>query len=205
VFPKSDEPGSGLVFFALAAAFAASGVAALIDQTVWQRMLGIFAGSDAVTAAIVVGAFLLGLGLGSLAAGLFADRLGPARAACGFAACEVGIGLFGLLSKPFLYDFVALRLGPWVDDRLAIFLVCFAGLLLPTFLMGCSLPLLARAAVTGIAGAARRIGLLYGLNTAGAGLGALFGGWWLIGTVGFETALWVAAGAPEMTGSQYST
>jgi spermidine synthase len=195
MFPESGRnSGGGFGFPALALAFAASGVSALIDQTVWQRMLGIFAGSDAVTAAIVVGAFLLGLGLGSLAAGLFADRLGPARAAYAFAACEVGIGLFALLSKPFLYDFVALRLGPWVDNRPLIFLLCFAGLLLPTFLMGCSLPLLARAAVTGLAGAARRIGFLYGVNTAGAGLGALFGGWWLIGTFGFEAALWVAAG-----------
>jgi spermidine synthase len=178
---------------ALAAAFTASGLAALIDQTVWQRMLGIFAGSDAVTAAIVVGAFLLGLGLGSLVAGLWSDRLGARRAALAFAACEVGIALFALLSKPFLYDFVALQLGPSVDSRLVIFLVCFGGLLLPTFLMGCSLPFLARAAVSGIDGAARRIGLLYGLNTAGAGAGALIGGWWLAGTLGFVGALWVAA------------
>lgn len=63
-------------FLALCAAFFLSGFAALIDQIVWQRMLGLFAGSDAVTAALVVGAFLLGLGLGSLAAGLVTDRLG---------------------------------------------------------------------------------------------------------------------------------
>lgn len=188
------EASSRWLFLALGAAFAASGISALIDQTVWQRMLGIFAGSDTVTAAIVVGAFLLGLGLGSLASGPLADRLGPSRAALAFAMCEIGIGLFALLSKPFLYDLVALQLGPWVNNRALVFLVCFAGLLLPTFLMGCSLPLLARAAVTGVEGAARRIGLLYGLNTAGAGIGALFGGWWLIGTAGFEIALWVAAG-----------
>lgn len=179
---------------ALGTAFFASGAAALIDQTVWQRMLGIFAGSDAVTAAIVVGAFLLGLGLGSLFAGLSADRLPPRRAAMAFALCEVGIGLFALLSKPFLYDLVAMRLGPAVGSRLVIFLVCFAGLLLPTFLMGCSLPLLARAAVRGVAGAAARIGWLYGLNTVGAGIGALAAGWWLAGLIGFAGALIVSAG-----------
>ena len=43
-----------------------SGFAALMCQIVWQRMLGIFAGSDVVSAALVVGAFLAGLGLGSI-------------------------------------------------------------------------------------------------------------------------------------------
>lgn len=178
---------------ALGISFLASGVAALIDQTVWQRMLGIFAGSDAVTAAIVVGAFLMGLGLGSLFASVGVDRLSARRAALAFALCEVGIAVFAVLSKPFLYDLVALHIGPLVQSRLVIFLVSFAGLLVPTFLMGCSLPLLSRAAVSGLAGAARRIGFLYGVNTIGAGAGALLGGWWLAGTYGFVTSLWISA------------
>ena len=45
----------------LAVAFFASGFAALLCQIVWQRMLGIFAGSDTISAALVVGAFLAGL------------------------------------------------------------------------------------------------------------------------------------------------
>ena len=66
---------------ALSVGFFASGFAALLYQVIWQRMLGLFAGSDAVTAALVVGAFLAGLGLGSLLAGFVADRLNPRRAA----------------------------------------------------------------------------------------------------------------------------
>lgn len=178
---------------ALAAAFLASGFAALIDQTVWQRILGVFAGSDAVTAAIVVGAFLMGLGLGSLAAGLVADRLSARQAAFAFIGCEVGVAIFTLLSKPFLYDWLALQIGPEVKSQFLIFLISFGGMLLPTFLMGCSLPFLSRAAVTGLEGAAQRIGLLYGLNTLGAGVGALAAGWWLAGTFGFEITLWIAA------------
>ena len=50
----------------LATAFFFSGFGALLCQVVWQRMLGIFAGSDTVSAALVVGAFLAGLGLGSI-------------------------------------------------------------------------------------------------------------------------------------------
>lgn len=182
-----------VAFLALCAAFFLSGFAALIDQIVWQRMLGLFAGSDAVTAALVVGAFLLGLGLGSLASGAFADRLSMRHALIGFVLCEIGIGLFALGSRAFLYDFVVQVIGPLVPNRWGIFTVCFAGILIPTMLMGASLPLLAKAAISSLEDAALRIGWLYGLNTLGAGLGALLGGWWLIGTLGYENSLRVAA------------
>src|SRR4028119_1362836 len=49
----------------LGVAFFCSGFAALLCQIVWQRMLGIFAGSDSISAALVVGAFLGGLGVGA--------------------------------------------------------------------------------------------------------------------------------------------
>jgi MFS family permease len=158
-------------------AFFASGFAALLCQVVWQRMLGVFAGSDTVSAALVVGAFLLGLGLGSILGARVADRLSPARALLGFALCESGVAIFALLSKPFLYDFLAIGLAGVVDAPAVVFALCFAGLVLPTTLMGASLPLLSRAVATSIDTVAQRIGWLYGLNTLGAGLGALLGGW----------------------------
>jgi hypothetical protein len=156
-------------------------------------MLGIFAGSDTVSAALVVGAFLMGLGLGSLAGAKLADRLPPARALAGFALCEAGVAGFALLSKPFLYDLLAVGLAGVVDAPAAVFALCFAGLVLPTTLMGASLPLLARAVATSLDTVAERIGWLYGLNTLGAGAGALVGGWLLVGNLGFVGSLAVAA------------
>lgn len=178
----------------LAVAFFCSGFAALLCQIVWQRMLGIFAGSDTVSAALVVGAFLAGLGLGSIIGAKVADRLSPYRAMIGFALAEGGVAVFALLSKFFLYDFLATDLAGVVDNPIAIFALCFAGLVLPTTLMGASLPLLARAVATSLDTVAERIGLLYGLNTLGAGLGALLGGWLLVGNLGFVGALVLAAG-----------
>lgn len=178
----------------LSIAFFCSGFAALLCQIVWQRMLGIFAGSDTVSAALVVGAFLAGLGMGSILGAKLADRLSPARAALGFALAEIGVGAFALLSKWFLYDWLATDLAGSVDAPLAIFALCFAGLALPTTLMGASLPLLSRAVSQSVAGLAERIGMLYGLNTLGAGLGALLGGWALVGNLGFVDALRFAAG-----------
>ncbi|WP_439596863.1 fused MFS/spermidine synthase [Falsiroseomonas sp.] len=178
----------------LAIAFFCSGFAALLCQIVWQRMLGIFAGSDTISAALVVGAFLAGLGFGSILGAKLADRLSPFHALLGFAAAEAGVAVFALVSKLFLYDFLATDLAGIVDSPVAIFALCFAGLVLPTTLMGASLPLLARAVAENLETVAERIGSLYGLNTLGAGLGALLGGWLLVGHLGFVGALALAAG-----------
>jgi predicted membrane-bound spermidine synthase len=173
--------------------FFLSGAAALIYQTAWHRLLGLFAGADTIAAALVVGAFLLGLGIGSLAAGLYADRLSRRAALIAFAICEVGIAVFAVLSPWLYYDVIYRGLLPLAESRAVIFAVVFAGLLWPTFLMGCSLPFLSKAVVSQIAGSAQLIGWLYGLNTLGAGVGAFFGGWYLIGTVGFDKAVYFGA------------
>ncbi len=59
--------------------------------------------------------------------------------------------------------------------------------------MGCSLPFLSKAVVSEVAGSAKLIGWLYGLNTLGAGVAAFVGGWYLIGTFGFDKAVHVGA------------
>ncbi len=173
--------------------FFLSGAAALIYQTAWHRLLGLFAGADTIAAALVVGAFLLGLGIGSLLAGLYADRLSRRAALLAFALCEVGIALFALISPWLYYDVIYRELLPLASSRGIIFTVVFAGLLWPTFLMGCSLPFLSKAVVSEIAGSAKLIGWLYGLNTLGAGIGAFVGGWILIGTLGFDNAIYIGA------------
>ncbi|UYN94986.1 MAG: hypothetical protein KIT25_23710 [Enhydrobacter sp.] len=173
--------------------FFVSGAAALIYQTAWHRLLGLFAGADTIAAALVVGAFLLGLGVGSLAAGLYADRLTRRAALLAFALCEVGIAIFAVASPWLYYDVIYRELLPLSSSRGVIFAIVFAGLLWPTFLMGCSLPFLSKAIVTQISGSAQLIGWLYGLNTLGAGVGAFVGGWFLIGTIGFDKAVHVAA------------
>lgn len=181
------------VMAALSLAFFLSGTSALVYQTAWQRMLGIFGGSDSITAALVVGAFLLGLGLGSLWASLAVDRATPRQALLLFAACEAGIGAFGYASPDFFNTVLLTWLAPWADNRALVFTAAFSGMIGPTVLMGLSLPLLARAVVQTVETSARQIGNLYGVNTLGAGLGALAAGWLVIGTIGFEAAIYGAA------------
>jgi hypothetical protein len=186
--------------FRLHAAFFCTGFAALLCQIVWQRMLGIFAGSDTISAALIVGAFLTGLGLGSILGAKMADRLAAHSALQAFVLCELGVAAFALLSKPFLYDLLAIRLAGVADSPGAVFAICFAGLVLPTTLMGASLPLLSRAIATSLDTLAGEVGRLYGVNTLGAGLGALAGGWLILGNFGFAGAL-VLAAALEILGA----
>ena len=169
--------------------FGLSGFTALIYQIAWQRMLGFFGGADSISATITVGAFLLGLGLGNLLAGTFADRLSDRGAIYGFAACEIGIAVFAIASKFLLYDFLFNYLTVIADRRWLVSFVAFLGLLVPTMLMGFSLPLLARAVVRSIRTASIQIGLLYGVNTLGAGIGAFTAGFLMVGSIGYEATL----------------
>lgn len=84
--------------------FAVTGFAGLVFQVVWQRVISIHAGIDLASSTTVVAAFMAGLGLGSLLGGALADRLGPRQAVLAYAASTAGVGLFGFVSMPLLYD-----------------------------------------------------------------------------------------------------
>ena len=173
--------------------FFLSGFSALAYQTAWQRMLGAFVGSDSVATTIIVGAFLFGLGIGSLIGAFLADRLSLRGALRSFGLCELGVGAFACFSRTVYYDLFFGQLANVAGDPLSSSLVVLLALLLPTALMGMSLPLLSRVVVDTIDRASARIGWLYGLNTLGAATGALLTGWVLIGTLGFAITVYAAA------------
>jgi len=154
------------------AIFFASGVAALVYQVTWQRMLVIFSGTDVHSATIVVAAFMAGLGCGSLAGGQIADRLSRRASIALFAAAELAIAAFGLFSPTFFYTILYERAGQMNVGRGATAVVLLFALIWPTFLMGVSLPLLARGLTNDVRRAAATVGALYGANTLGASIGA---------------------------------
>ena len=78
-------------------------------------------------------------------------------------------------------------------DPTTMTVVLFLSLLIPTFFMGMTLPLLSRALSDSVDGAARMIGALYGLNTLGSAVGAFITGWVLFRMMGFENSLYVGA------------
>jgi spermidine synthase len=173
--------------------FFISGFCALAYQVTYQRLLGLFAGSDSISVAIVVGAFLLGLGLGSLLAGAFVDRLSRRAVIFAFALCEFAIAAFAMASKVFFYDFLFRRMVELSDDRWLVFLIVFLALLMPTLLMGFSLPLLSRNVARAIDTASEKVSRLFAINTFGAAVGAFVAGFILIRTVGYEMTNYLAA------------
>lgn len=171
--------------------FTATGFSALTLQVVWQRVLSLHAGIDLMAATTVVTAFMAGLGLGSLAGGAMADRLGGKRSLLVFAMSNAAIGAFAWSSLWLFYD-VYRRFAAELDSALAMFAFHFLLLAIPTTLMGLSLPLLARGAVAASREIAPLVGRLYAVNTLGAAMGAAVAGWWLLGSFGFVATVRIA-------------
>lgn len=180
--------------------FFLSGFTALLDQVVWQRLLGLFSGSDSRSVTLVVAAYLLGLGLGNLLGGLWGDRLSHRQAVQTYGFCNLGIAVFTVCSRFFFYDVLFRQLSATAMSTAFTLLIVFLSLLLPTTLMGMSLPLLAKALSLSAEQAAQRIGLLYGVNTLGSGVGTLTGGWYLVGTLGYEGTVYCSAALSVLVG-----
>jgi len=169
--------------------FFLSGFAALLYQVVWQRLLVVFAGGDVLAITIIVSAFMAGLGCGSFIGGGLADKCSRRQNLLLFGGAEALIALFGLVSKPLFYDLLYLKFGGIADSPTLTALVLILALLPPTFLMGLSLPVLARAMIRDLPGAAVKTGQLYSANTLGAAAGAFLTTWLLLPLYGMEGAI----------------
>jgi predicted membrane-bound spermidine synthase len=173
--------------------FFVSGFAALLYQVIWQRLLVFFSGADVYSVTLIVTTFMAGLGLGNLVGGYVADLLSRRTNLVLFIGAELAIMIFGLLSKGFFYDFLYTRHPGLGQSAWLLWIVLFCSLLWPTFFMGVSLPLLAKALTRDVGEAAPTIGRLYGVNTLGAAIGALVTTWVLLPSVGLEQTLKVGA------------
>lgn len=177
-------------------AFFCSGWAALLYQVVWQRALYAIFGINIESVTIVVTAFLVGLGVGSLVGGALSWAPRP-RLLLWFGWAELCLAAFGLGS---LEAFRWLGAATLAWDSAARAAVMFVAVLVPTTLMGATLPLLVSYAVPLSGNVGRTVGTLYFVNTAGSALGALAAVLLLLGRLGeagsvaFAAALNGAAG-----------
>jgi spermidine synthase len=166
--------------------FLLSGAAGLMYQIVWVRLLELYFGVTIVSVSLIVSAYMAGLGLGSWAGGRLARRLENTLLVYGL--LEIGIALFGIVSPNVI---VGIGRGTAGVPYPLVFLISFAVLLLPTTLMGMTLPLLTQSFVDRVETSGQVIGLLYGINTLGAALGALVSGYLLIGLYGFAGTIYL--------------
>jgi predicted membrane-bound spermidine synthase len=144
--------------------FFISGIAALIYQVTWQRVLFGAFGVNIESVTLVVVIFMFGLGLGSLTGGVLSRRY-PDRLPHLFLLCEGITGLFGIISLP-LIRFVAARTVH--HGGVGIALSIFGLLSVPTLLMGATLPILVTYLHAHYRHAGKSVGLLYFANTLGS-------------------------------------
>ena len=169
--------------------FFASGVPAIIYQIVWQRALFAVYGINVESVTIVVSAFMLGLGLGSLAGGVLSRSRRLSLLAL-FAAAELGTAIFGLVSLN-VFHYVAeytLASPLWMAGIMSFLLV-----VVPTTLMGSTLPLLVEHLVRTSRNVGSSVGALYFVNTLGSGVACIIAVWPLMSHFGQTGSLRCAA------------
>jgi spermidine synthase len=175
-----------------------SGATGLIYEVLWTRLLGLVFGHTVFAITTVLAAFMGGLGLGSYLFGKIADRHAhPLRL---YGLLEIGIGTYALLTPLLLSQaeavyiplYRSLELSFFVFS-LAQFLLIFLILLVPTTLMGATLPVLSRFFVHEIAALGGQVGRLYAFNTFGAVLGTYLAGFYLLPNLGIQISLLLAA------------
>ena len=162
---------------------------ALIYQIVWQRSLFSIYGVNMESITVVVTAFMLGLGLGSLFGGWLSKHsrvpvLGV------FAVAELSVAIFGFFSLA-LFDWV----GSYTLSAsvLETGFLTFALVLLPTMMMGATLPLLVTYLVHKSPNVGRSTGILYFFNTLGSAVACLVLALYLMKTFGMQGTVMLAA------------
>lgn len=182
---------------ALWALFLLSGLAGLVYQVVWFRMLALVFGNTLLATSTVLSVFFAGLALGSFFFGRLADRI--SRRILAYGLLEAGIGVYALVF-PVLLQWAG-KIGSSVniaaESNSPFFFIrtlsCALLLLPPTFLMGGTFPLLARQVIEDLGLFGKRFSLLYFMNTAGAVLGSLLAGFILIEAFGIRMTVLIAA------------
>jgi spermidine synthase len=183
--------------WAILLCFFASGVSGLVYQVVWVRELVLVFGATTFAVSTVLTAFMGGLALGSYYFGRRSETV--ARPLRLYGLLEIGIGAYGLAvplifaALPSVYHYFwrwqlslfALSIFRFVFDTLV--------LIVPTALMGATLPVLSSFYARDIGRIGLRVGSLYALNTFGAVLGAAATGFVLIPALGMNAATTTAA------------
>lgn len=185
--------------------FFCSGATALIYEVVWSKYLSLMLGSTVQAQTVVLAVFMGGLALGNYLIGRWSDWTRQPLAGYGF--LEVGIGGYAFFFET-LYSFadrIFVLLGSRMLDQPGLMLLLkgllsVALLLLPTVLMGGTLPLLAAWLQRSSEDAGRWSARFYSLNSLGAVFGAACAGFYLIRALGLASTLQMTALANIIVG-----
>ncbi len=168
-------------------------------QVVWFKYLSLFLGNTTYAQTMVLASFMSGLAIGAAWWGKRADRSRNPLALYGW--LELGIGLYCLAYPWFLrvvkdaFIQVVLSAG-WPSDSAIVLVlklvVSLITLLIPTILMGGTLPVLVRFISERIEDSGKNVAVLYFLNSFGAVVGSFLGGLFFIPNVGLLLTIYAA-------------
>ncbi|OMI11787.1 spermidine synthase [Bradyrhizobium brasilense] len=186
--PAAAQAGLSARTKTLCILFFFSGFPALIYQLTWQRALFRIFGVNSESVTIVVSAFMLGLGLGSLAGGWISKRRSISLLPL-LAIIETVTAMFGIVSLG-AFEQVGALVVDWSLPAVAA--VNLLLVLIPTLLMGATLPILVAHLVRSSGEVGRTVGLLYYVNTLGAGAACVLCSFLLFPFLGAHRAVLVA-------------
>ncbi|MEQ1730297.1 MAG: fused MFS/spermidine synthase, partial [Vicinamibacterales bacterium] len=173
-------------------AYTCSGLAGLVYEVSWTRLLTLYIGHTTAAASAVVAAFLGGLAVGAAGGGVVASTMKPLQALKAYVALELVVVLFALLLPWELRALTPLLRWAYADGapgalfpivRLAASL---ALVFLPAAALGATFPMAVRWFAHRSANPARVSSALYAMNTVGATAGSLLAGFSLIPSIGIS-------------------
>lgn len=182
------------------AIFFASGIAALVYEASWTRLIGLAIGHTAQAAALVLSAYFTGLAIGQFLGGRLAPRISPLF---GYGVAELIAAGWACL-VPSLLDWVGSPAGPgnrelFRDSSTGRAVWCFLILLPATVPLGATFPLVVETLKAGI-GSGRRASNAYGWNTAGGLVGIVAATAFLLVAVGVRASGFLAAALSAVCG-----
>jgi predicted membrane-bound spermidine synthase len=177
--------------------FFLSGASSLIFETIFTRLLSYVFGSTAYAVSTVLAAFLGGLALGSFVLGRWVDRWKPSILIYG--RLELAIGIYGVfvpllffgITKGYVFLYHTFSLGS-AGLTAVRFILATIVILIPSAMMGGTLPALARALAATRVEYRSDLDWLYSLNTLGAAAGVFATTYFLMPMFGIYSTIFLA-------------
>lgn len=203
--PAVSTASSTIIVRLLLVLFFFSGISGLVYQVLWLRVLSLTFGVTVFAVSTVLASFMAGLAVGSYVAGRLADRLRQPLLVYGLV--EVSIGITALLAPVLIFGlqgvykglYDALGGAPLLVGAVRVVLA-FLILLVPTSLMGATLPIIIKSSLLRADGLNANVSLLYAVNTFGAIVGTAAAGFFLVGSLGIQATTTIAAAVNLIVG-----
>jgi spermidine synthase/MFS family permease len=176
-------------------------------EIAWSKYLSLFIGNTTYSHMIVLATFMGGLALGAWYWGTFADRSRNHLRLYGILELLIGGYCFAypvvirFCEGAFIHSASLLEISSGSASLVVIkFLLSFSTLIVPTFLMGGTLPILTKYFVRDTNQTGANVALLYFTNSLGAVAGSVAAGFFLIRFTSLDTTVWIAASLNVLIG-----